>query len=314
MSRVDVWRPGTCQRPEPAQPRAHAGNDERRERHEVEEMRESVARTASEVSTSSWIRARSACVKTKQRASVRARGLFSSSRPRKSTSNENVTPGKGPGAPSYAEIHAFLVQSNRCTPCSTSEVADALQGRVKRVAVVDVRQSLEFEEWRLPGTVNAPYLIPFENVLRRASGYFLAIKGGLKERNPRFVDAVDAVVGDKRQAIILLDLRGGDLSIEPKKSGTSGTYDRGDSNSLRAAYELIQCGYTDVRYVPGGLTACVEEGVSQYESERYGALLAVLPDGVRKSLLFSNLLPDPSLAPGFIVQFIALAIAAYLNV
>ena len=268
--------------------------------------------------STSWIRARASCNKT-NRTLIRARGLFSpstsTSSTRRKTSNEDVTPGKGPGAPSYAEIHAFLTQSNRCKPCTTSEVADALQGKAKNrvAAVVDVRQSLEFEEWRIPGTVNAPYLIPFENVLRRASGYFLAIKGGLKERNPRFVDSIDGIVTDKRRTVILIDLRGGDLSIEPKKSTSSGQYDRGDSNSLRAAYELIQCGYTDVRYVPGGLTACIEDGVLRYESERYGALLAALPDGARKSLLFSNLLPDPSLAPGFVVQFIALGIAAYLN-
>lgn len=189
-------------------------------------------------------------------------------------------------------------------------MCDAISRR--GATVVDVRQRLEHDEWRIPGTVNAPYLIPFENVLRRASGYFLAIKGGLKERNPRFVDDVQAVAKDKRKTIILLDLRGGDLSIEPK-SGSSGTYDRGDSNSLRAAYELIQSGYTDVRYVPGGLKAVIDDGRLQYESEKYGAFLAALPEGARKSLLYSNLLPDPSLAPGFVVQFIALGVAAYLN-
>merc|ERR1712216_854204 len=65
----------------------------------------------------------------------------------------------------------------------------------------DVRQPLEHAEWRLVGTKSAPYLVPMENVLRRASGYFLAIKGGLKERNVAFVDVVAEVTKNRRDAV-----------------------------------------------------------------------------------------------------------------
>ncbi len=86
--------------------------------------------------------------------------------------------------------------------------------------------------------------------------------------------------------------------------------DRGDSTSLRAAYELVQAGYTDVRYVPGGFSALIDEGGLPYESEKYGKLLEFVGDGTRKTLMYSNLLPDPSLAPGVLVQLVLLVILA----
>ena len=61
--------------------------------------------------------------------------------------------------------------------------------------------------------------------------------------------------------------------------------------------ELAQAGYTDVRYVPGGFSALIDEGGLPYESEKYGKLLEFVGDGTRKTLMYSNLLPDPSLAP-----------------
>ena len=52
------------------------------------------------------------------------------------------------------------------------------------VALVDVRQSLEFSEWRVPPSINCPYAVPDPNVFRRAVGTAISIKGGLKVRNP----------------------------------------------------------------------------------------------------------------------------------
>jgi len=225
-----------------------------------------------------------------------------------STSASSIIPGKGPGSPKYGEIYETLVRSKRVRPATVKEVAELVSGK-RRGVVVDVRQPLEHSEWRLVGTKSAPYLVPMENVLRRASGYFLAIKGGLKERNVAFVDAVDGVTKNRRDTVVLVDLRGGDLDIAPL-NGSTAVSDRGDSLSLRAAYELVQAGYTDIRYVPGGFPALIDEGGLEYESEKYANLLEVVGEGARKTLMYSNLLPDPSLAPGFVVQIVLLAALA----
>jgi len=219
-----------------------------------------------------------------------------------------VTPGKGPGSPKWEDIHRCLVDSGRVRSATPEEIATLLANG--RGVVVDVRQPLEHEEWRIPGMQSAPYLVPMENVLRRASGYFLSIKGGLKERNVRFVENVDALTASRRETTVaLIDLRGGDLTLAPNTGSTS-VSDRGDSTSLRAAYELVQAGYTDVRYVPGGFSALIDEGGLPYESEKYGKLLEFVGDGTRKTLMYSNLLPDPSLAPGVLVQLVLLVILA----
>ena len=219
-----------------------------------------------------------------------------------------VTPGKGPGSPKWEDIHRCLVDSGRVRSATPEEIATLLANG--RGVVVDVRQPLEHEEWRIPGMQSAPYLVPMENVLRRASGYFLSIKGGLKERNASFVENVDALTASRRETTVaLIDLRGGDLTLAPNTGSTS-VSDRGDSTSLRAAYELVQVGYTDVRYVPGGFSALIDEGGLPYESEKYGKLLEFVGDGTRKTLMYSNLLPDPSLAPGVLVQLVLLVILA----
>ena len=219
-----------------------------------------------------------------------------------------VTPGKGPGSPKWVDIHRYLTESGRVRSATPAEIATLLANG--RGVVVDVRQPLEHEEWRIPGMQSAPYLVPMENLLRRASGYFLSIKGGLKERNASFVENVDALTASRRQTTVaLIDLRGGDLTLAPNTGSTS-VSDRGDSTSLRAAYELVQAGYTDVRYVPGGFSALIDEGGLPYESEKYGKLLEFVGDGTRKTLMYSNLLPDPSLAPGVLVQLVLLVILA----
>ena len=223
-----------------------------------------------------------------------------------------IIPGKGPGSPRWFEIHEELIRC-KVREATIADVQAITSGRKRNGVVIDVRQSLEHEEWRIPGTTNVPFLVPFENPLRRASGYFLSIKGGLKERNKDFVDEVDVVTSmNKNNTVILVDLRGGDLDIEPNVGSTS-VSDAGDSNALRAAYELVQSGYRDVRYIKGGFRTLIEEGSLPWESEKYGGLLERVSDGTRQTLMYSNLLPDPSLAPGVLVQVVALLVLAVLQ-
>ena len=48
--------------------------------------------------------------------------------------------------------------------------------------------------WRIQPSVNVPYAIPDPNVVRRVVGYAISIKGGLKVRNPEFVESCGAAV------------------------------------------------------------------------------------------------------------------------
>ena len=50
---------------------------------------------------------------------------------------------------------------------------------------------------------------------------------------------------------MLIDTKGGNLEVEPTREG-SGTLDATDSSALRAAFELCQAGFGDVRYVRAG--------------------------------------------------------------
>ena len=111
---------------------------------------------------------------------------------------DGVKPGKGPGSPPYSEIYDYLTSSRAVREASIEDVRAVVRGR-RRGAVIDVRQPLEHEEWRLSGTKSAPFLVPMSNQIRRASGYFLSIKGGLKERNASFIERVDEFTNGSRR-------------------------------------------------------------------------------------------------------------------
>lgn len=220
----------------------------------------------------------------------------------------DVVPGQGAGSPKWPELHAEL---NRMGVRAVDPDNLRAFAADPSVALVDVRQSLEFSEWRVPPSINCPYAIPDPNVLRRAVGFAISIKGGLKVRNPNFVEQCrDAVDGKK--TVVLIDVKGGDLSVAPAREG-SGVLDVTDSQALRAAYELSQAGFRDVRYARGGLPGAIDRGGMPYESEKWGAFLEWL-DGVnpeqRKLLMYSRLLPDPTNLPGVVGQ---LAVFAFVG-
>ena len=222
----------------------------------------------------------------------------------------DVSPGQGAGSPKWPEIH------DRCLAMGvkTVEAADlpSVVSDPRRAILVDVRQTIEYDEWRVPPAVNVPYAIPDPNVIRRAVGYAISIKGGLKVRNPEFVQALRSAAAARlssRRAedgvVVLIDTKGGDLTSPPVREG-SGQLDPTDSQCLRAAFELKQAGFKDVRYVRGGLPGAVDVAGMGYESEKWGGFLNWLDDtgqGERRRLLmYSRLLPDPTNLPGVLGQ------------
>lgn len=236
----------------------------------------------------------------------------------------DVIPGQGAGSPKWPEIH------DRCLAMGvkTVEAADlpSVVSDPRRAILVDVRQTIEYDEWRVPPAVNVPYAIPDPNVIRRAVGYAISIKGGLKVRNPEFVQALRSAAAARlssRRAedgvVVLIDTKGGDLTSPPVREG-SGQLDPTDSQCLRAAFELKQAGFKDVRYVRGGLPGAIDVAGMRYESEKWGGFLNWLDDtgqGERRRLLmYSRLLPDPTNLPGVLGQLAVFTLigAAYYDV
>ena len=246
----------------------------------------------------------------KQRAKTRASKALTSS---------EVVPGQGAGSPKWNEIHAALISAGvgKVLP------ADFERFCARRdVLALDVRQSLEFEEWHVPPCVSCPYAVPDPNVLRRATGYAVSIKGGLKVRSPTFVeDARAARDAAGAKIVVVVDGKGGDLDVDPRgaESGSSGVYDRSDSQALRAAFELTQTGdFPDVRYVKGGLPGVIDDANVAYQSEKWGSFLNWLDETnrseTRRLLMYSRLLPDPTNLPGVVGQggvFLFLGLAYY---
>lgn len=244
-------------------------------------------------------------------------GAQRTKRTSKALTSDEVVPGQGRGSPKWNEIHAALVSAKVGKVAATDFERFCAKDDV---LAIDVRQALEFEEWHVPPCVSCPYAVPDPNVLRRATGYAVSIKGGLKVRNPRFVDdarAAKTAAGAK--TVVVVDTKGGDLDVSPKSpsAGSSGVYDTSDSQALRAAFELTQAGdFPDVRYVKGGLPAIVDDANVAFESEKWGSFLRGLDDAnksdLRRLLMYSRLLPDPTNLPGvlgqgFVFLFIGLA-------
>lgn len=177
-----------------------------------------------------------------------------------------------------------------------------------KAVMVDVRPPNEYEEWHAPGSVNLASAKPRKNLLKRSIGYFIGVKGGLKEENEEFEEEAADRLPDKRATIVTVCMKGG--SLEP--SGLSTSIDPTDSPSLRVAYRLKLLGYRDVRYCVGGLPLAIEEGDMDFSEGQWGATLTrakdvgALADGVRLAM-YSRMLPDPSTAPGFVGQAVVFA-------
>ena len=229
-------------------------------------------------------------------------GAASTRTRRRVLTSAEVIPGQGAGSPKWPDMYDRLTKEFGVKTVEAADLANVLAGG--KATLVDVRQTIEHDEWRINPSVSVPYAIPDPNIVRRSVGYAISIKGGLKVRNPGFVDACVEAVGDPRRTVVLIDTKGGDLTTEPTRVG-SGKLDATDSSALRAAFELCQAGFSDVRYVRGGLPAAIEDGGFVYESEKWGAFLNWLdtfnPDQ-RRLLMYSRLLPDPTNLPGVVGQ------------
>ena len=102
-------------------------------------------------------------------------------------------------------------------------------------------------------------------------------QGRAQGAHPNFVEQCRAAV-DGKKTVVLIDVKGGDCGVAPAREG-SGVLDVTDSQALRAAYELSQAGFRDVRYARGGLPGAIDRGDMPYESGEVGDFLGVARRG-----------------------------------
>ncbi|XRB15446.1 rhodanese domain-containing protein [Pseudoscourfieldia marina] len=166
--------------------------------------------------------------------------------------------------PSHAwwpERLAKLQASDAVSVVGPQEAYDMYkEGKAK---IVDVRGEVDFEESRIEGSENLPYLIADKNKARWFVGMMLCTKGGFKGRNDDFVAQFEQRFPDKKAPVLVACRRGGELGGTPVTRGDDGrlVYPEGatsyvdptQSQSLYACYELMQAGYEDLRIIDGGI-------------------------------------------------------------
>jgi len=235
-----------------------------------------------------------------------------------STIAYDVRPGQGSNAPKFPEICDYLASSGKCEGISPEEFKERyyFEKKRKKVTCLDLRQPLEYEDWRVPPFASCPYQIPSKNTFRRVSGYALSIKGGLKERDEDFVrNCYELCERDLRSTVVVCDLKGGSIrNAQSSETSNRGVIDRSDSFAVRACYELVQAGFQDVKFVEGGFPGLIDDAGLPYESEKFMDLLQNQSEGNRKLLMYAKLLPDPTILPGILIQggvFLLFGLAFY---
>mmetsp|Transcript_17273 Transcript_17273/g.33275 ORF Transcript_17273/g.33275 Transcript_17273/m.33275 type:complete len:281 (+) Transcript_17273:87-929(+) len=177
-----------------------------------------------------------------------------------------VVPKSGGAYTLWPVVHSQLMDYN-LKSIGPEEVM-ALQKR--GCVLLDVREEPQYNKVHAAGAINVPLFVPvqgnslFDNAKRLAMAAF-AMEA--TERNPKFAEELRALVGNTKTKIVVICATGGTLKTEIKR--TSGVEGKGrvktkvyndperafgrESRSLKACYEVLEAGYTDVMHVDGGL-------------------------------------------------------------
>jgi len=135
-------------------------------------------------------------------------------------SSSEIVPGQGAGSPKWPEIYdAIASDALRVRTIEASDLRSFLASREgARATLVDVRQAIEHDEWRLAGSINVPYAIPDPFWPRRVVGYAISIKGGLKGAFYTLVPIRPRRRGERRSLRTLpgASLRPGSLALDPR--------------------------------------------------------------------------------------------------
>lgn len=170
-----------------------------------------------------------------------------------------VTPKSGMPYTVWPVMHTYLT-NKKLKSCNQDQ---ALAQMSKGAILLDVRLSSDFEYQHADGAVNVPLFritagnSSWDNIKR-------VVMAGLNmkatERDPDFIKNIDALVkGNKRTKFIVMCNVGGTLDTVVKVASTGKITktdkDRSfgrESRSLKACYELLRAGYSNVTHLEGG--------------------------------------------------------------
>ncbi|GAX77226.1 hypothetical protein CEUSTIGMA_g4672.t1 [Chlamydomonas eustigma] len=156
----------------------------------------------------------------------------------------------------WSEIYEYLVSDGRVKPL-TPEAAYAKANK-KGAVLVDVRLEQKYSAGHAAGSLSVPLYRPIQgwdlpSTIRRIGFSFFGIYPAT-ELNPDFIDVAQETL-QKGKEIILVCEMGGTLE---NKVGTSTGF---QSRSLKAAYFLLQAGFSKVSYCQGGIAQWGREGL-----------------------------------------------------
>jgi rhodanese-related sulfurtransferase len=178
-----------------------------------------------------------------------------------------VQPLSGAAYTVWPVMHQYLTSKK----LKTIDQDTALALQKKGAYLVDVRLGMDFEKEHATGAVSVPlFRITAGN--EQWDKIKRVVMAGLNmratERDPAFIEnMIKAVGGNKRKKVIIMCSVGGTLDtvVRVASTGKKTETDKDrafgrETRSLKACYELMRAGFTDVVHLEGGLCEWRHEG------------------------------------------------------
>ncbi|KAL4854986.1 Rhodanese-like domain-containing protein 14 [Chlorella vulgaris] len=170
-----------------------------------------------------------------------------------------VTPLSGTPYVVWPLMHTYLTQKG----LKQVDEEEALALQRKGHVIVDVRLASDFKIEHIEGAINVPMFRETAGTsgwdkVKRVVMAGLVMKA--TERDPDFMDNFQKAVGNKRKPVIIACAVGGTLDTIVRVASTGKSCkdpDRSfgrETRSLKACYELLNAGYSNVVHLKGGLS------------------------------------------------------------
>ena len=169
--------------------------------------------------------------------------------------------------------HTYLTEKElkSISPQEASGLASSSTSAERRPILIDVRLKKSFDAEHAAGAVNVPLFREvqgnslFDTLKRVAMGGFAMTA---TERDPLFIENLRQAIGsdDMTMPIIVMCSIGGTLDTMIRRPGRKPYADPDrnfgrESRSLKACYEIMTAGYSNVKHLEGGLQIWRKEGL-----------------------------------------------------